>query len=39
MRNTGITRSPKAASPDSHRVTTATETDHRALQLLQQITV
>ncbi len=39
MRNTGITRSPKAASPDSHRVTPATETDHCALQLLAQITV
>ena len=37
VRNTGSTRSPKTASPDSHRVTTAT--DHRALQLLQQITV
>ena len=39
VRNTCITRGTKSASPAFKMVTTATDTQHRALQLLQQITV
>ena len=39
VRNTCITRGAKTASPAFQMVTTATDTQHRALQLLQQITV
>jgi hypothetical protein len=39
VRNTCITRGAKIASPAFQMVTTATDTQHRALQLLQQITV
>jgi hypothetical protein len=39
VRNTCITRAAKAASPAFQMVTTPTDTQHRALQLLQQITV
>ena len=39
VRNTCVTRSAKAASPTFQMVTTPTATQHRALQLLQQITV
>ena len=39
VRNTCITRGAKTASPAFQMVTTPTDTQHRALQLLQQITV
>jgi hypothetical protein len=39
VRNTCITRGTKTASPAFQMVTTPTATQHRALQLLQQITV
>ena len=39
LRNTCITRGAKAASPAFQMVTTPTDTQHRAIQLLQQITV
>lgn len=39
VRNTCVTRSAKTASPAFPIVTTSTPTQHRALQLLQQITV
>ena len=39
VRNTCVTRGTKAASPAFKMVTTPTDTQHRALQLLQQITV
>jgi hypothetical protein len=39
VRNTCITRGTKTASPAFKMVTTPTDTQHRALQLLQQITV
>ena len=39
VRNTCLTRGVKTASPAFEMVTTPTDTQHRALQLLQQITV
>lgn len=39
VRNTCITRGTKTASPAFKMVTTPTDTQHRALQLLRQITV
>lgn len=39
VRNTCVTRSAKTVSPALQMVTTPTDTRHRALQLLQQITV
>ena len=39
VRNTCVTRSTKTASPAFQMVTTSTPAQHRALQLLQQITV
>ena len=39
VRNTCITRGTKTASPAFQMLTTPTDTQHRALQLLQQITV
>jgi hypothetical protein len=39
VRNTCITRSAKTASPAFQMVTTPTDTQYRALQLLQHITV
>ena len=39
VRNTCVARSAKTASPAFQMVTTPTDTQHRALQLLQQITV
>ena len=39
VRNTCVTRGANAPSPAFQMVTTPTDTQHRALQLLQQITV